>query len=277
GKTDFQDVIKIDIRLEVLKEKMITLENRRDAIQTDLFSVLDLPPSSPAGAVRLSKPVQRLPAFSELDPLARQRRQELVRLKTRIDRMTYMVAMGKKMKLPDFNLNLSVYEDRAVNQVTYGAVQNTFSEKTLASRGYGLPEKPFSGVESGWLRQTEKNIHALQEKLAQETSDTSKLLKNAWFEFDKAVREKNLYENRVIDLSKSALTVSKKGYEAGRITFADVIGSYTTWLDVNLAYAEKVSAIGRTRAKIKRIAGVDNISAALDEQIETPNKQDGTQ
>ena len=276
GKTDFQDVIKIDIRLEMLKEKMITLENRKDTIQTDLLSALNLQASSTAGSVRLSEPVQTLPPFSELDRIARQRRQELNLIKTRIDRMTYMVAMGKKMKLPDFSLNLSVYEDRAVNQVTYAATQSPFSEKTRAFRGYGLPERPFSGVENGWLRQTEKNIHALQKKLEQETSDTSKLLKNAWFEFDKAVREKNLYENRVIDLSKSALTVSKKGYEAGRITFADVIGSYTTWLDVNLAFAEKISAIGRTRAKIKRITGVHDLNGVRDEQVQTRKKQDGT-
>ena len=72
---------------------------------------------------------------------------------------------------------------------------------------------------------------------------------------DKAKREAALYRDTVVDLSKSALDVSTRGYESGTVSFADVIGSYTNWLDVGLALARKVSDIGVARAELEQAVG----------------------
>ena len=58
-----------------------------------------------------------------------------------------------------------------------------------------------------------------------------------------------------MQLSEAALEVSTSGYESDRVAFADVIASYTLWLDSNLALAEKRSAYGTSLAELEQAIG----------------------
>jgi outer membrane protein TolC len=81
------------------------------------------------------------------------------------------------------------------------------------------------------------------------------MVRMGWFELDRARRERSLYQNRLVELAQTSLDVSTRGYESGKVSFADVIASYTSWLDVNLARERRNSDLGIARVELERRIG----------------------
>jgi outer membrane protein TolC len=64
-----------------------------------------------------------------------------------------------------------------------------------------------------------------------------------------------LYQQTVLPLSLSALEVATSGYESGSVSFADVIASYTLWLNTNLKLANRLSDYGISLAALEQAVG----------------------
>ena len=255
GNTSFQDVIKVTIESRILEEDLVTLTERTRNLESKLLDILDLPPETIIGPPADQAPNRNLPALDRLYPLARERRQELRRLRARIGKMERMLELAETMILPPYSLGLSYYDDEAVLQVGSAAVKPTFSDRTTAAVGAGLPKSPWFGTNDAWLAGTRRSLAALRADLREAAAATDSRVRNAWFALDRAIREEALYRETVVDLSKSALDVSTRGYESGTVSFADVIGSYTNWLTVGLALARKVSDVGVARAELAQAVG----------------------
>jgi outer membrane protein TolC len=170
--------------------------------------------------------------------------------------MERMIEMSETMILPPYTLNLSLYQDETINQGGSIATKDTFLTSTQVSRGAGLPKMPWYGIDDAYLRETRQKLEALREELKKAEVATADMVRNSWFELDRARREVSLYRKTVVKLSKAALDVSTRGYESGEVSFADVIASYTIWLNANLVLERKKSDFGVAWAELERILGI---------------------
>ena len=255
GSTSYQDVIKVRIRRELLKEDLDTLRETQRNVESKILEILNLPPETKVGLPENREPPRIVPPLDDLYKLARERRQELRRMRARVGKMERLIEMAETMILPPYTLGFSFFEDDAVNQVGSVATREDFSITTQASTGFGLPKMPWYGVEDAYLRQTQQELNALRRDLEKEEAATMMLVRNAWFRLDLSKREEALYRTSILNLSRTALDVSTQGYEAGNVSFADVITSYTSWLDVNLAAERELSALGIARAQLENVVG----------------------
>ena len=255
GGTSYQDVIKVRIQREILEEDLDTLLEKQRNGETKILEILNLPPETKVGLPENREPLRMVPPLGALYKLAYERRQELRRMRARVGKMERLIEMAETMIIPPYTLNLSLYEDEAINQVGSVATKEGFPVSTRASTGSGLPIMPWYGIEDAYLRQTQQELNALRRELEKEEAGTITLVRNAWFRLDLAKREESLYRNTILKLSRAALDVSTQGYEAGNLSFADVISSYTSWLDVNLAAAREMSALGIARAQLENVVG----------------------
>jgi outer membrane protein TolC len=204
----------------------------------------------------LIPPHENMPALERLYDIAQKRRQELRRLRAMVGKTERMIEMAETMILPPYTLNFSLYEDEAANMVGAAAEKDPFPTRTEAATGAGLPKMPWLGTEDAYLRETWQWLNALREELKKAEVSTHTMVRIAWFELDRARRETALYSDDVVELSRSALDVSTRGYESGNVSFADVIDSYTTWLRANLMLERNRSDLGIARAKLDRVIGV---------------------
>lgn len=256
GGTGFQDVVRIRIQRETLREKLVSLGEKQAVAETGIRQVLGLDEDVPVG-----KPAGEGPSAVHLDPhaladTARKRRQELRRIRFRIAKMETMIEMTETMILPrGFSMGLSVYADEAVNQVGSFAGKPAFGKLPAASTGAGLPERPWYGVRDAYLFEIRKKLWALREDLDDAASKTVTEVRSAGFDLDRAVREERLYERTVIRLSRTALDVSTREYETGDSAFADVIDAYALWLDSNLARERRRADVGIAVAELSRRVG----------------------
>ena len=255
GRNSYQDVIKVRIRYSTLLEDIVTFQQKRRNIETEILEILDLDPTIHLETPNEIKPDQNRPNQDFLYKKALENRQELRRLRARISKMERMIEMAETMILPPFTLNFSLYEDEAVMKTGSTAMKASFPESVKSYKGSGLPKMPWYGTDDAYIRQTKHNLLALREDLKRAEAKTSILVRNAWFNMDKALREFKLFENTIVTLSRSALEVSTRGYEAGRVSFADVIGSHTNWLTASLSLSMKQRDIGVAWAELERVVG----------------------
>jgi len=255
GTTSFQDVIKAEIQRAILEEDLHTLREKQRNLESKLLELVNLSPDVRVGHPKMPKSAGKTPPVASLRELALEKRQELRRMRAMIGKTELMIEMGETMILPRYTLNLSLYEDDAIMQVGTAAMKDAFPVSDTASRGKGLPKMPWYGTNDAYLRETRQKLLAFWEDLKKAEAVTGTMIQNAWFELDKAGREAALYSGRIVDLSKSALDVSTRGYESGTVSFADVIASYTNWLRVRLSLARKRSDMGVARAELERIVG----------------------
>jgi outer membrane protein TolC len=255
GKTSFQDVVKVRIKRKTLEEDLITLHERQQNIELKIIELLNFSPGIQLGSPKDEDLPREIPSLNPLYNIALEKRQELRHIKAVLAKMESMIELAETLILPPYTLNLSLYEDEAVNQVGSFATKGTFPISTKASKGAGLPKMPWYGTNDAYLRQTRQRLLALREDLKQAEARTSTMVRKAWFELDRAKREMSLYQKTVINLSQSALDVSTRGYESGNVTFADVIDSYTIWLEARLTFERKRSDLGIAWAELERILG----------------------
>ena len=255
GRTSFQDVIKVKIRIQTLEEELITLNTRTKNLQIRILELLDLP-----WDVRVGPPVpvpvpENIPGPEDLFALARQHRQELAVIRSQINRVSAMVEMAETMMEAPFHLGLSLSQNDFINTAGTDAPKQAFAEKTMAAMANNSPVRPWYGINGPWLNQTRQTLSALKHTLAAQENATDRLVRNAWFEVDKNRREYTRYKERIMPLAASALEVSAKEYEAGSIPFSQAMDSYTFWLNVQLAIAEKKAALGKSVADLEAVVG----------------------
>ncbi len=256
GKANYQDVIKVRINRETLEENLITLKEKQRNFESIIRKVLDLSP-----AIELGTPAWRYltaspPDLEHLYAKAQKHRQELQRIRAIIAGMAYMVEMAETMIMPPYTLNLSLYPNAPIRSVGSSAKGDSFPVTTRASRGAGLPQKPWYGIEDAYIREMRHNLSARKEDLKSAEAETYTLIRNGWFELDRARREVTLYQDQVVKLARSALDVSTRGYESGNVAFADVIDSYTRWLNSNLLLARNQSDLGMAWARLEQVVGI---------------------
>ena len=255
GKTSFQDVIRIRIKREILDEELVTLREKQRNLESKIREILNLDRDITLGFPQAARPVEKIPTQQALYKTAHERRQELRRLRANIGKMERMIEMSETMVLPPYTLNFSLYEDEAILKVGSFASKDTFPTSTEVSQGAGLPKMPWYGIQDAYLRETRQKLDALKEDLKQAEAATVDRVRSGWFELDRARREMSLFKNKVVNLSKSALDVTTRGYESGSIPFADVIAAYTIWLEANLSLANQQSRFGIAWAELEQAVG----------------------
>ncbi len=260
GRTSFQDVIKVRIKKATMAEELVTFEEKRKNSILKILELLNLPHGTKLGDLKIPEISDNVPSLTPLYALAHENRQELRSMRAMIGKMERMIEMTETMVLPPYTLNLSLYEDEAVTQAGSSAMKPTFSFSSESSQGAGLPRMPWYGKDDAYLRQTRQELTALKESLIKAEAVTVTKVRNAWFDLDRAMREKILYKDTVLPLSQSALDVSTQGYEAGGVSFADVIGAYSDWLKAGLTFARKQRDVGASWAELARVVGVDMVN-----------------
>ena len=255
GKTSFQDVIRIRIERKILEEELITLGEKQRNFESNVREILSLARGIEIGFPRSAHPREKIPNQQTLYKLARDHRQELRRLRARIGKTERMIEMAEILVLPPYTWNLSLYEDEAITKAGSAATQASFPTSIEVSRGAGLPKNPWFGVQDAYLRETRQKLSALRQDLKQAEAATDDRVRSRWFELDRARREMLLFREEVVNLSQSALDVTTRGYESGQVPFADVIASYTLWLDANLSLADYQRNLGVAWAELEQTLG----------------------
>ncbi|MBZ5648393.1 MAG: TolC family protein [Acidobacteriia bacterium] len=248
GKAVQQDVLKSQVEVSLLLQKLTTLEAQRDIARARLNTLMlrspesPLPPPAEVEASGLSY------SLDELYKLARQNDTELQRDARLIERNQLAANLAQKDALPDLSVGY-MYQQRPempdMHGMTFSVSIPVFYGNKQKQAIQQAVEERAASERSRDNRQNELFFELKQNYLAAKASD--QLLK--------------LYAQGVVPQSSLALESSMSAYQVGNVDFLTVLGNFTTVNNYEVEYFRELANHQTTLARMEALVGVDLTSA----------------
>jgi cobalt-zinc-cadmium efflux system outer membrane protein len=250
GATPYSDVLKTQVQLGRLEDRLKTLQDLRKPIMAKLAASMNLPPdttfpwppSVPVMLISMSDEdiVQQLP----------QNNPQIKRYEHLEARERAGIELAKKDYYPDFTFGI---QDIITSPAIMPGTPDSGKDAVIASVTVNIPfwwEKRSAAVREGEakLTSTLKGAEALKRTLL---SDTELAL----YKYRDAQRKIDLYQNTLIPKAEEALNVTLEAFQAGTRTSLDLIDAEKTLLEFELSYIRALADQAQRLAELEWLFG----------------------
>jgi outer membrane protein, heavy metal efflux system len=256
GKGMQQDVLRSQVEISLLLQKMTMLEQQRATAQAKLNNLLVRPPESPLPPAAEVQPTALRYSLEELYALAAESDTGVQRESRMVEKSQIAVAMAQKEYRPDLGVGY-MYQQRPnmpdMHAVTFSASVPVFY-RTKQREGVAQAREELASAEkSRENRLNELKFELRQQYLAAKAAD--QLLE--------------LYTKAVVPQSSLTLESSMSAYRVGSLDFLSMLTNFTTLLNYETDYYRQVADHQMALARMESLIGMD-LTAATAAQTADP-------
>jgi outer membrane protein TolC len=249
GKGIQQDVLRSQVEISLLLQRLTVLQQQRNTSQARLNTLLARSPEAPLPAADNIEPSPLNYSLDDLYRLARQNDPGLHREEQLIERNQLAVNLAQKDYYPDLSVGF-MYQQRPMMPDMYGMTFTinvpVFYKSKQREEVKQATEDRLAAESSRDNRQNELNFELKQQYLAAKASD--ELLR--------------LFSQGVIPQSSLALESSMSAYQVGTVDFLSVVGNFSTVLNYEIDYYRELANYQSSLARMESMVGVDLTSTA---------------
>ncbi|MFP4081496.1 MAG: TolC family protein [Candidatus Aminicenantes bacterium] len=249
GTANQQDVLKAQLEISKVKDKILNLNQGRRAVAASLNSLLDRPPHSLVGKVR----EPQLPEFKikidRLYQIAEEKKPELKEVRHLIAQSEESLKLAKKNYYPDFTF--------MVDYIDIGGGTTSMAEDGrnawMGSVGINIPlwRKKLQASQA----EAELKLEASREKYNQVKNMTLSEVNELYHEVKTAAEQIDLYQYSLLPQAEQSFKASEVGYLAGKVDFLNLLDSERMVLLIKTGYYKTVSDYGKSLARLERSVG----------------------
>ncbi len=252
GKGIQQDILRSQVEITLLMQRLTVLEQQRRTAQVRLNTLLARDPDAPLPpAANLQQAALTL-SLADLYQLAREDDTGLQREKQMVQRNQLAVNLAQKDYYPDLSVGY-MYQQRPampdMHGLTFTINVPVFYKTKQREEVAQATEEKIVAEHSRDNRQNELNFELKQQYLTAKASD--ELLR--------------LYSQGVVPQSSLALESSMSSYQVGTADFLTVIGNFSMVLNYEIDYYRELANYQTALARMETMVGVD-----LTSQVQTP-------
>jgi cobalt-zinc-cadmium efflux system outer membrane protein len=243
GKGSQQDVLKAQVEISLLLERLAVLEQQRAAFQARINGLLSRDPDMPLGPVAKYAPVV-LP--DDLDQLRSLERDESATLRSQeqgITRGQQALALANRELRPDFGITVSSQKYTGGMPWMYGLDFMVKVPIYWQRKQRPMIAEAAASLESA--RAMRRNTLAIEQaEVTQEflAATTSKRLAD-------------LYSDTILPQARLTLESALASYQVGRVDFLTLLSSYQTVLTYEVSYEEQAARLRQALARIEPFVG----------------------
>jgi outer membrane protein TolC len=245
GKAAQADVLRSQVEISMLLQKLTVLEQQKATAAARLNTFLARDPSSPLpppAEIPSQTPLKS--SLEELYQLARQNDTEYQRMQQVVERNQLAVNLAEKDYRPDLTVAY-MYQQRPALPDMHGFTLTVnvpvFYKNKQREEVRQAEEEALSAERGRDNRQNELYFDLKQNYLAARASDT--LLK--------------LFSQGVIPQSSLALESSMSAYQVGTVDFLTVLGNFTAVLNYETDYYRELANYQTALARMEALTGTD--------------------
>lgn len=245
GKGMQADVLRSQVELSMLLQKLTTLEQQRATAQARLNALMGRDPElplQPAADISAQSPLNY--SLEDLYKLARQNDPEYQRMQKMVERNQLAINLAHKDYLPDLSVGYT-YQQRPeltdMHGFTFTVNIPVFYRTKQREEVRQATEEELSALKARDNRQNELYFDLKQNYLAAKASQN--LLK--------------LFSQGVVPQSSLALESSMSAYQVGNVDFLALIGNFTTVLNYETAYYRELANYQTALAQIEALTGTE--------------------
>ncbi|HEX2521015.1 MAG TPA: TolC family protein, partial [Terriglobia bacterium] len=226
GQAMQQDLIKSQVEISILENRLIPLEQRKASITAEIVALLNRQPGSDLGRPEAALPVPDLPPLEVLQARAGQASPMLRSQQAVIDGKQLGVQMARKEYYPDFDVMAGYYNMGRLKDMWEMKVQVNVPIYFWRKQRYGLEESTLRLVEAQRTYRSTEQMLAFRIRDRFQIADASRKLMD-------------LYSKRIVPQSQFALESSLASYETGAVDFLTVLSNFNTILEYEMNYYEQ--------------------------------------
>ncbi len=248
GKGLQQDVLKAQVELSKMNERLITLKQKREQLEANLNKLLNRPIRQ--AVAKTEKPLLPVKIYDwkNLEQSAVKQRALLNAWRLRIEQRKAQSALAKKSYLPDFSVFMA-YTQRDVLQSGMGGVD-------FLSGGITFNLPLYFGRKQAKQVQ-EKQIAQRQAEAAYRNiqNQVNAALDNTLTAMDKNTKLLDLYSTGIIPQAAQSLQSAMIGYQTDKVDFLTLINNQKTLFNFELEYSRILSAYQKNLAELEYVTG----------------------
>jgi cobalt-zinc-cadmium efflux system outer membrane protein len=246
------DIIRAQIELAILEDKLKTLEELRMPIVTGLNSILnrktDLPllwPEKPQfNLVKIDRSVVTAKMIAD-NPQLQALDFDVAAAKARVE-------LAKKKFYPDINVGIDwIQTDEAIT----AGVRDSGKDPVIAMLSLNLPI--WTDSYKAAKLQAEALMRNRSSKKVQSQNDLVAQLEKTLYEFEDSARKVELYKGILIPKAKEMLDASEVAYQAGTVDFLSLIDAQRKLLEFELSLERIVTTNLQKLAQLEMLIGGD--------------------
>ena len=234
GKGLQQDVLKAQVELSLMTERMISLKQQRERIESNLNLLLNRPIGQAVGITNRPKIRFNNLSFEDLKELGEENRPLLKLWQKRIQQSDRKIDLARKNFLPDFAVS-AAYTQRDVLTTGMGGAD-------FFSTGISLNLPIYAKNKQKQHVQEERILHrSVLERQESMQQQVSKQINNALTELNQNIELLELYRTGIVPQAAQALESTLTGYQTDKVDFLTLISSQMTLFNLELEYVRLIS------------------------------------
>ena len=246
GKGGQVDVLKAQVELSVLHEKLPVLEQRRQTAQAMLNTLLDQDPRFPLASPQPPHEGRFDLDLEDLYRAAATARPELKAAELALQRNEQSQALAQRQYYPDFNVSFRRFQNFQANDGfgAYVAMTIPFSFWTKPKYDAGVQEAMASVAAARAQRHQLENMTRFQIR---------DLLAKVRANWEVAV----LYRTTVLPQAELGVEAARVGYQVGKSNFLDLLDADRAWRGFQLEYYRALVEREYRLAELEQVIGTD--------------------
>lgn len=252
GKAMQQDVLRSQVEMSMLTEKLTELEQQKATAQARINAYLLQSPDAPLGPAAELEPKEIRYSLEEMYGLSSANDVAADRARKLLERSQIGVSLAQKQFRPDVNVSY-MYQQRTaqpdMNGVTVSVNIPVFYKSKQREAVAEATQYVASAEKMRDNRLNEIRFELQQDYLAAKAAE----------------RLLSLYSKGIVPQSSLALESSMAGYQVGRVDFLSLLANFTTVLGYETDYYRQLADYMSAVAKIESLTGSDITSAATAE------------
>ena len=243
-----QDVLKAQVSLSGLRDRLLMLEGQRRRVGAQLNAVLNRPPGEPVGRTPPIEPTLLDIGAVRLRETAAAERPLLDGLRARRDRWRAVEELVDRERRPDF-------------QVSAAWRQRGFREDPVAgsdffSAGVMLNLPVFQGRrQDSEIAEARAEARALEAELEAESRELALQIEQLRIDAETHLQETALFRDAIIPQADQSLAAAIAGYQVDAVDFLTLLDNQVTLLNFEIDYYRHLSQYEKTLAQLESVVG----------------------
>jgi len=250
--TPQQDVIKVQVELSRLIEKLFILEQNRKSLAAKMNSVLNRAVDTEIEKITsIEEPEDLKYELSKLREIAKESQQDLLVASLDIERAKYKKSLARLNYTPDLTVGFDYI------QIGSGSttMSNDGQDAWTGTVSINVPlwfDKSNADLRSknAALKASRNNYKDIENKIIYEIEDV-------YFKIMSYKSIISLYKTALIPQTEQAFEVAEIGYETGTVDFLNLLDSERILLQTKLAYYKGIVDYQKSISYLERIIGKD--------------------
>ena len=252
GKAMQQDVLRSQVEISMLAEKLTELEQQKATAQARINAYLQQSPETPLAPAAEIEPIEIRYSLDELYGLALSNDTAADRAQKMIERSQLGITLAKKQYRPDIGVSY-MYQQRTAQPDMNGATISVNIPVFYRSKQrQAVAEAAEDLVSAEKMRENRLNEVRFE-------------LKQQYLSAKAADHLLALYSKGIVPQSSLALESSMSGYQVGKVDFLSVLANFTSVLNYETDYYRQLADYLTSIARIESLTGTDITAPAPDE------------